>query len=183
MYDSESQRAPGVAVPVPGAADAVAGLEDLHAQAHLVAQAVVHVQAGEAGADDDGVDVTGRWGRRGVGGGLHVVGWSRPRSAGRRGGLRRGRSVQARTALTTCWKPRSLPGSISSVKKPCVWPAWRRKSTGTPASRSALGVGLALVAQDVVLGGQHDGRRQAGERRRPAAARRRAAARSAASGT
>ena len=52
---------PGVAVPVPGAADAVAGLEQLHREARL-ARAVQLVDAGDAGADDQHVDV-GRDGR------------------------------------------------------------------------------------------------------------------------
>ena len=48
-----------VAVPEPGAADAAAGLEDARRQPQA-AQAVEHVQAGEAGADDDNVEGDGR---------------------------------------------------------------------------------------------------------------------------
>ena len=44
----------GIAVPVPGAADAAARFEDPRGEAEA-AQAVEHVQAGEPGADDDGV--------------------------------------------------------------------------------------------------------------------------------
>src|SRR5262249_2976194 len=44
----------GVAVPEPGAADAVGCLDDARAQAEL-AQPVELVQPGEAGSDDDGV--------------------------------------------------------------------------------------------------------------------------------
>ena len=46
----------GVAVPVPGAADAAAGLEQLRREARL-ARAVQLVDAGDAGADDQHVDV------------------------------------------------------------------------------------------------------------------------------
>ena len=46
----------GVAVPVPGAADIIAGLEG-HGRQAQAAQAVQHVQAGETGADDDRVGV------------------------------------------------------------------------------------------------------------------------------
>src|SRR5437016_12314009 len=46
---------PGVAVPVPGATDAVAGLEHPHAQAQP-AQPVELVHAGYAGPDDDDVE-------------------------------------------------------------------------------------------------------------------------------
>ncbi len=53
---STSQRAPGIAVPVPGAADAVARLEDARREPEL-AQAVEHVEPGEPGPDDDRVDV------------------------------------------------------------------------------------------------------------------------------
>src|SRR3546814_11002639 len=45
----------GIAVPVPGAAHTVGGLQDLRRQAQLLAQAVEPVQAVEAGADDEGV--------------------------------------------------------------------------------------------------------------------------------
>ena len=45
-----------VAVPVPGAPDAVAGLEDPGPQSQLVAKLVEHVEAGEAGPDDHRVD-------------------------------------------------------------------------------------------------------------------------------
>jgi hypothetical protein len=44
-----------VSVPVPGAADVVAGLVDAHAQAQLT-QAMQHVHAGEPGTDHDGVE-------------------------------------------------------------------------------------------------------------------------------
>ena len=60
---STSQRAPGVAVPVPGAADAVALLEHAHPQP-LTAQPVQHVEAREARTDHHGVE---RLGRGGVG--------------------------------------------------------------------------------------------------------------------
>src|SRR5690242_5858461 len=46
----------GIAIPVPGAADLGAGLEHAYLQAHL-AQAVELVHAGQAGADDDGVEI------------------------------------------------------------------------------------------------------------------------------
>ena len=52
----------GVAVPVPGAADAAAGLEQLHREAGF-ARAVQLVDAGDAGADDQHVDVGDRRGR------------------------------------------------------------------------------------------------------------------------
>ena len=45
-----------IAVPVPGAADAAAGLEHARREAHA-AQPVQHVDAGEAGADDHRVKV------------------------------------------------------------------------------------------------------------------------------
>ena len=48
----------GIAVPIPGAADAAARFVDPRGQAEA-AQAVEHVQAGEPSADDDGVDVAG----------------------------------------------------------------------------------------------------------------------------
>ena len=55
----------GVAVPVPGAADAAARFVDPRGQAEA-AQAVQHVQAGEPGADDDGVEVAAlSWAARG----------------------------------------------------------------------------------------------------------------------
>ena len=44
----------GVAVPVPGAADAGASLEHLHLQA-LIAQLMQRIHPGKAGADDDGI--------------------------------------------------------------------------------------------------------------------------------
>ena len=47
-----------IAVPVPRAAHAVAGLEDLHGQV-LLPQLVQHVEAGEPRADHDDVDVPG----------------------------------------------------------------------------------------------------------------------------
>ena len=47
----------GIAIPVPGAADAVAGLEHGDVQVELVAKRMQHVHAGEAGADDDGIEV------------------------------------------------------------------------------------------------------------------------------
>ena len=46
----------GIAVPVPGAADAAAPLEDLYRKPHP-AQAMEHIEAGEARADDDRVHV------------------------------------------------------------------------------------------------------------------------------
>ena len=69
------------------------------------------------------------------------------------------------------------------MKKPCVWPGVAPVVDRDAGLLQALGVGLALVAQHVVLGGEDDGGRQAGEVRGPAAARRRARARRAASGT
>ena len=48
----------GIAVPVPRAADAVAGLDDA-GRAPEPAQPVQLVEPGEAGADDDGVDGLG----------------------------------------------------------------------------------------------------------------------------
>ena len=47
-----------IAVPEPGAADAAAGLEGAHLQAEL-AQAVDGVEAADARADDDGVELGG----------------------------------------------------------------------------------------------------------------------------
>ena len=47
--------AAGIAVPVPGAADIIAGLEGADLQAEL-AQAVDGVEAADAGADDDDVE-------------------------------------------------------------------------------------------------------------------------------
>src|SRR5216110_2428328 len=44
----------GITVPVPGAADVRAGLEDPHSHAQF-AQAVEHIHAGNPGADDDRV--------------------------------------------------------------------------------------------------------------------------------
>ena len=52
---STSQRAPGIAVPVPRAADAAAGFIDPRGKAEP-AQAVQHIHAGETRADDDGVE-------------------------------------------------------------------------------------------------------------------------------
>src|ERR671922_2691293 len=49
----------GITVPVPGAADAGAGLEHSHPEPE-VAQPVELVEAGDAGADDDGVEIHGR---------------------------------------------------------------------------------------------------------------------------
>ena len=46
----------GIAVPVPGTADAAAPLEDLYREPHP-AQAMKHVEAGEACADDDRVHI------------------------------------------------------------------------------------------------------------------------------
>ena len=51
----------GIAVPVPGAADAGAGLEHPHLEAEL-AQPVELVEAGNAGADDDRVEIRSRVG-------------------------------------------------------------------------------------------------------------------------
>ena len=45
----------GIAVPVPGAADAAAGLIDPRVEAEP-AQPMQHVHAGEAGADNDGIE-------------------------------------------------------------------------------------------------------------------------------
>jgi hypothetical protein len=49
----------GIAVPVPGAADAAAGLADPHLQPEL-AQLVELVKTGNAGADDDRVEIRSR---------------------------------------------------------------------------------------------------------------------------
>ena len=46
---------PGVAIPVPGTADAGGGLEDLDRETEL-SQAMEHVEPGEAGSDDHGVE-------------------------------------------------------------------------------------------------------------------------------
>src|ERR1700751_1948076 len=46
-----------IAIPVPGAADAVAGLEHGDVEVKLVAQRMQHVHAGKAGADDDSIEV------------------------------------------------------------------------------------------------------------------------------
>ena len=48
-------------------------------------------------------------------------------------------------------------------KKPWMSPSARTASVGTPACASRLRVRLALVAQRVVLGGDHDRAREAGE--------------------
>jgi hypothetical protein len=48
----------GVAIPIPGAADAAAGFKDPRGEAEAT-QAVEHVQAGEPSPDDDSVDVAG----------------------------------------------------------------------------------------------------------------------------
>ena len=48
-----------IAVPVPGAADAGAGLEHPNASCPSCAQAIELVQAGNAGADDDGIILLG----------------------------------------------------------------------------------------------------------------------------
>src|SRR4030088_3086534 len=48
----------GIAVPVPGAADALAGLEHPHPKT-LQAQAVQHVHAAEPGADDHRIEIEG----------------------------------------------------------------------------------------------------------------------------
>ena len=48
----------GIAVPVPGAADAGAGLEHAHLEPEF-AQPVELVEAGDAGADDDRVEIHG----------------------------------------------------------------------------------------------------------------------------
>src|SRR5262249_53505808 len=50
---------PGIAIPVPRAAHALAGLEDPDGQAEL-SETMELVHAGHAGADDDGVVSTGR---------------------------------------------------------------------------------------------------------------------------
>src|SRR6185437_11448653 len=47
----------GIAVPVPGAADGFACLVGAHLEAKLVAQRFEHMDAGEACADDDGVEI------------------------------------------------------------------------------------------------------------------------------
>jgi hypothetical protein len=44
-------------IPVPGAADAIAGLEHDDVQVELVAQRMQHVHTGESGADDDCIEV------------------------------------------------------------------------------------------------------------------------------
>ena len=49
----------GVPVPVPGAAHAAAGLEQLHGEPGF-ARAIQLVDAGDAGADDQHVDIVGR---------------------------------------------------------------------------------------------------------------------------
>ncbi len=49
------------------------------------------------------------------------------------------------------------------MKKPCIWPSKRRLVDADTVLRQPLGVGLALVAQRVVLGREHHGGRQAGE--------------------
>ena len=59
----------GIAVPVPGAADAAAGLEHARLQPHA-AQPMQHVEPGEAGADDHRVEIA-IWGRA-VGVGLRL---------------------------------------------------------------------------------------------------------------
>jgi hypothetical protein len=47
----------GIAIPVPGAADPVAGLEHGDVEVELVAQRMQHVHAGKSGADDDGIEL------------------------------------------------------------------------------------------------------------------------------
>src|SRR5262249_36789242 len=47
----------GIAVPVPGPADAMARLDRLDLQAEAVAQRLDHVHAGEAGADHHGIEL------------------------------------------------------------------------------------------------------------------------------
>ena len=49
----------GIAVPIPGAADATAGFQRLHRQAKTVAQAQELVESGEAGADHQRVEFGG----------------------------------------------------------------------------------------------------------------------------
>src|SRR5581483_7991077 len=81
------EAAAGIAVPVPGAAHAGAGLEHAHPVAQL-AQPVELVEARDAGADDDGVEVEaasrigdgrGRAGRSGRNGhGLEANGIAKP---------------------------------------------------------------------------------------------------------
>ena len=55
----------GIAVPVPGAADAVAGFEQAHRQPEPVAQTEKLIKAGKAGADDQRVEAGGYWIERG----------------------------------------------------------------------------------------------------------------------
>jgi hypothetical protein len=45
-----------IAIPVPGAADPVAGLEHCHVEVELVAQRMQHVHAGKPGTDDDSIE-------------------------------------------------------------------------------------------------------------------------------
>ena len=49
----------GVPVPVPRAANTTAGFIDAYRQAHLVAEPVQHVQAGETGTNNDGIELRG----------------------------------------------------------------------------------------------------------------------------
>jgi hypothetical protein len=46
-----------IAIPVPRATDAVARLEHGNFQVELVAKRMQHIHAGEAGADNDGIEV------------------------------------------------------------------------------------------------------------------------------
>ena len=60
MYDSTSHIAPGIAVPVPGAAEVAALLDDADVLDAGLAQPRAGQQAAEAAADDDDVDLVGQ---------------------------------------------------------------------------------------------------------------------------
>ena len=83
----------------------------------------------------------------------------------RRGGVLEighdGNSLSREVAISSIAS--SWPGTIKSVKKPCIWPGDPEAVDGHARGLQGVGVRLALVAQHVVLGGQHDGRREAGE--------------------
>ncbi len=120
-----------VAVPVPGAADAVALLEHPYAQAHA-SQAMQGVQPGEAGADDDRVEV----------GDIELV----------------------VDRLRDEVEPSGAPGHEPDEREEAVQLALEALVLHPDAGCcELLRVKLALVAQDVVLGGQDHRRRQSGQ--------------------
>ena len=144
MYDSTSHIAPGIAVPVPGAAEVAALLDDADVVDARLAQPRAGEQAAEAAADDDDLDLVGQrlaLDRRDVrvvevvrelAGDLDVL-----LVAVRRRRLSRSSRYFSRSASGSNGRAGSIVGSVSVDKvgplRPCGWAGSRHRRAGPRA--------------------------------------------------